>query len=90
MVSTVPGEWGSWSSWSECSTTCGQGLKQRSRLCDSPPPSGGGAQCQGDSLEVTPCSSSPCLVSTQSCHELINAYKTYALKNFGNTYAQTL
>ncbi|XP_063876640.1 hemicentin-1-like isoform X2 [Scylla paramamosain] len=58
----VSGQWGSWSSWSECSTTCGQGLKQRSRLCDSPPPSGGGAQCQGDSLEVTPCSSSPCLL----------------------------
>ncbi|XP_050723288.1 hemicentin-1-like isoform X2 [Eriocheir sinensis] len=58
----VSGGWGPWSSWSECSVTCGQGLKQRSRLCDSPAPAAGGAQCQGDNLEVTPCSASPCLL----------------------------
>lgn len=66
VIFTVSGQWGLWSSWSDCSTTCGQGLRQRSRLCDSPPPSAGGAQCQGDSLEVTPCSNTPCLVSSDT------------------------
>ncbi|XP_068231428.1 hemicentin-1-like [Palaemon carinicauda] len=58
----VSGGWGEWSSWSMCSTTCQQGLRQRTRLCDSPPPAAGGAYCQGDDLEVTPCSNAPCLL----------------------------
>ncbi|ROT80008.1 putative hemicentin-1 isoform X7, partial [Penaeus vannamei] len=53
---------GEWTAWSDCSTTCGQGLRQRTRLCDSPPPAAGGAHCQGDGLEVTPCSNPPCLL----------------------------
>ncbi|XP_066942937.1 hemicentin-1-like isoform X1 [Macrobrachium rosenbergii] len=58
----VSGGWGEWSPWSECSTTCQQGLRQRTRLCDSPTPAAGGAYCQGDDLEVTPCSNAPCLL----------------------------
>ncbi|XP_042230990.1 hemicentin-1-like isoform X2 [Homarus americanus] len=58
----VSGEWSLWTSWSDCSVTCGQGLRQRTRLCDSPPPAAGGAECEGDDLEVMPCSNSPCLL----------------------------
>ncbi|XP_069163060.1 hemicentin-1 isoform X2 [Procambarus clarkii] len=58
----VSGEWGIWTSWSDCSTTCGQGLRQRTRLCDSPPPAAGGEECRGDGLEIMPCSSPPCLL----------------------------
>ncbi|XP_071515843.1 hemicentin-1-like [Panulirus ornatus] len=58
----VSGEWGLWTSWSDCSTTCGHGLRQRTRLCDSPPPAAGGAECKDDGLEVMPCFSSPCLL----------------------------
>ncbi|CAL4112653.1 unnamed protein product, partial [Meganyctiphanes norvegica] len=58
----VNGNWSSWSSWSECSTTCGSGLRQRTRLCDSPRPEAGGDKCSGDDLEVTPCESPPCLI----------------------------
>ncbi|XP_063600047.1 hemicentin-1-like [Penaeus indicus] len=58
----VSGGWGEWTAWSDCSATCGQGLRQRTRLCDSPPPAAGGAHCQGDGLEVTPCSNPPCLL----------------------------
>ncbi len=38
----VDGVWGSWAPWSPCSSTCGAGLRQRTRRCDSPPPSNGG------------------------------------------------
>nr|XP_053650237.1 hemicentin-1-like [Cherax quadricarinatus] len=58
----VSGEWGLWTSWSDCSTTCGQGLRQRTRLCDSPPPAAGGAECTDDGLEVMPCSNPHCLL----------------------------
>ncbi|KAK7084982.1 Hemicentin-1 [Halocaridina rubra] len=58
----VSGGWGEWSTWTECSTTCQQGLRQRTRLCDSPPPAAGGTYCEGDDLEVNPCSNAPCLL----------------------------
>jgi hypothetical protein len=32
----IHGSWGPWSEWSQCSTTCGNGVRYRSRLCDSP------------------------------------------------------
>ncbi|XP_076053538.1 hemicentin-1-like, partial [Oratosquilla oratoria] len=58
----VAGSWSEWSDWSDCSRSCGDGLRQRTRLCDNPPPSGGGTDCDGDALEVTPCSSPPCRI----------------------------
>ena len=40
---TVDGNWGSWESWTTCSTTCGDGVETRNRLCNDPEPVDGGA-----------------------------------------------
>ncbi|KAK4311029.1 hypothetical protein Pmani_017444 [Petrolisthes manimaculis] len=58
----VSGGWGEWGEWSECSRSCGEGLRQRSRLCDSPAPAGGGQECDDDPLQLNPCSNPPCLI----------------------------
>ncbi|TNN06222.1 Hemicentin-1, partial [Schistosoma japonicum] len=58
------GEWGSWTPWSACTATCGAGLSQRRRRCDSPPPSNGGRSCVGEAVEDVMCEGlPPCPVS---------------------------
>ncbi|KAH9592566.1 hypothetical protein MS3_00004447 [Schistosoma haematobium] len=58
------GEWGSWTPWSACTATCGVGLSQRRRRCDSPPPSNGGRSCVGEAVEDVMCEGlPPCPVS---------------------------
>lgn len=45
----IPGGWSSWSDWSECEPSCGgEGIRVRRRLCNNPPPSNGGLECQGN------------------------------------------
>ena len=34
-----------WGAWSLCSSTCGEGQRQRIRLCDNPLPQYGGSVC---------------------------------------------
>ena len=51
----VHGGWSIWSKYSPCSVTCGKGMKQRTRICDSPMPQYGGKMCLGDSTEQTMC-----------------------------------
>jgi len=58
----VDGSWGSWTAWTSCSQSCGGGTETRWRLCDSPAPAHGGADCQGDGLEQRPCNTRPCPV----------------------------
>uniref|UniRef100_A0A5K3F2B7 Hemicentin-1 n=1 Tax=Mesocestoides corti TaxID=53468 RepID=A0A5K3F2B7_MESCO len=55
----VDGVWGSWTPWSACSSSCGAGLRQRSRKCDSPPPSNGGKPCPGEPMEDMLCEDLP-------------------------------
>ncbi|XP_048584555.1 SCO-spondin isoform X2 [Nematostella vectensis] len=49
----VDGEWMPWSDWSECSHTCGNGSKVRTRTCVKP--LYGGLKCSGQPSEVTIC-----------------------------------
>ncbi|XP_023931419.1 CUB and sushi domain-containing protein 3-like isoform X1 [Lingula anatina] len=58
----VHGEWSSWSSWSTCSVTCGEGIQNRERQCDSPPPSNGGNTCSGSGDQSRQCNTTPCIV----------------------------
>ena len=53
IVDGTWGDWNSWSSWSDCSAACGGGKKERrrQRQCDSPKPSNGGNDCEGDGTE---------------------------------------
>ena len=49
--------WSSWSDWSGCSVTCGdQGVRIRTRRCDSPAPQYGGRQCRGQQTQEDTCS----------------------------------
>ncbi|XP_062505354.1 SCO-spondin-like isoform X2 [Corticium candelabrum] len=60
----VDGEWSFWSSWSTTCPACGKGYyKNRTRLCDDPPPQNGGLFCPGPKSEAAPCSISKCPVN---------------------------
>uniref|UniRef100_A0A671W656 Properdin-like n=1 Tax=Sparus aurata TaxID=8175 RepID=A0A671W656_SPAAU len=51
----VDGVWGSWSSFSSCPVTCGVGLQESIRLCDSPAPKHGGRSCTGERRQTNIC-----------------------------------
>lgn len=50
--------WGLWQPWSPCSTTCGDGMRERHRVCLTSSPSR--ASCPGVSSETSPCSLEDC------------------------------
>jgi hypothetical protein len=62
LEAPVPGGWSDWGAWSACSSQCGAGMKQRTRMCSNPSPAFGGASCAGSSIEVLPCSAD-CVVN---------------------------
>ena len=67
----VDGSWGEWSEWSGCSKRCGGGSQTRSRHCNSPSPSDGGADCQGEGfLIVLDCNTKPCKSEKLKIHTL--------------------
>nr|DBA21577.1 TPA: hypothetical protein GDO54_018188 [Pyxicephalus adspersus] len=57
---SVDGGWTGWSSWSQCSATCGEGSRQRTRSCFSPPPQNGGRACVGKGTETELCQLTQC------------------------------
>ncbi|XP_053098888.1 hemicentin-1 isoform X3 [Hemicordylus capensis] len=59
----VDGNWSEWASWEECSKTCGQGNKTRTRTCSSPPAQHGGRPCEGSAVESVMCNFRPCPVN---------------------------
>ncbi|XP_039610072.1 SCO-spondin [Polypterus senegalus] len=56
----VDGQWSEWTPWSECSVSCGTGLQNRYRFCNSPPQSGSGLPCLGADKQDQICSNVPC------------------------------
>ncbi|KAG8524719.1 Thrombospondin type-1 domain-containing protein 1, partial [Galemys pyrenaicus] len=50
--------WGLWQPWSQCSATCGDGVRERHRVCLTSFPSRPG--CPGMSLETSQCSLEEC------------------------------
>ena len=59
LLSSVNCTWASWGSWGACSTTCGEGTQQRSRIVDQPAQNGGLA-CTGSSVQEKSCNSQNC------------------------------
>ena len=55
----INGQWSDWGPWSPCSSTCGEGVQERTRLCDNPRPANGGEYCKGHSKIVKTCVGSP-------------------------------
>ncbi|XP_025106624.1 uncharacterized protein LOC112571665 isoform X2 [Pomacea canaliculata] len=59
------GEWSLWTEWSACATTCGEGLRSRTRTCDSPRPLHGGKECEGELRRHPPVSAADHVLSTE-------------------------
>ncbi|KAJ8045394.1 Thrombospondin-1 [Holothuria leucospilota] len=58
----VDGTWGMYSLWTPCTKSCDGGWRERTRQCDNPPPSHGGADCVGVDREEEMCNTHPCPV----------------------------
>ena len=55
----VDGEWLEWENWEPCSTTCGKGIKKRTRICIYH----GGKHCSADgskNVEFFTCKEASC------------------------------
>ena len=59
MTFTFVAEWEAWGQWSECSVSCGQGSKIRTREC-SEPAVNNIELCDGNALELEDCQSIEC------------------------------
>ena len=57
---SVNGGYSEWSGWGSCSVTCGAGVQDRQRRCDSPAPQFGGSDCQSPAEEMRSCLDKPC------------------------------
>ena len=51
----VDGGFSEWSHWSQCTRSCDGGTRTRARLCDSPQPEYGGANCSHHWIEKAEC-----------------------------------
>ena len=63
-----------WGNWSDCSKTCGEGLKNRTRECNNPKPMYGGRSCEGSSTDVGICKYKEC-----PGNSVTNTFSKYAL-----------
>ncbi|XP_063687572.1 uncharacterized protein LOC134820861 isoform X3 [Bolinopsis microptera] len=57
---SVNGQWSDYSAWSDCSVTCGDGVRTRTKTCDNPAPAAGGNYCEGQGSETKTCSGPVC------------------------------
>ena len=72
----VHGQWGAWQPWSKCSRSCGGGVSQAGRACDSPVPQHGGSFCLGDRVRYQSCNTVPCPAHTDFRLEQCAAHNT--------------
>ncbi|XP_069104021.1 coadhesin-like isoform X2 [Argopecten irradians] len=56
----INGNWSNWENWSGCSTTCGGGIRNRTRHCDNPTPQHSGQDCEGINSETSSCAEDTC------------------------------
>ncbi|KAM9858177.1 hemicentin-1 [Aulostomus maculatus] len=56
----INGGYSNWEEWGPCSSTCGQGIQERIRLCNNPEPSNGGRSCSGPSINSRQCHAGLC------------------------------
>lgn len=56
----INGGWSEYSEWSACSAACGGGTRTRTRTCNQPPPSNGGAACVGNTVQTETCNLNAC------------------------------
>ncbi|XP_063404373.1 coadhesin-like [Mytilus trossulus] len=59
----IAGNWGKWKDWTMCSKTCGGGIQERSRSCDSPAAANDGPDCSGSDTESRHCASTLCPIN---------------------------
>lgn len=61
----IHGNYSEWSAFSNCSKTCGNGIKKRTRNCTNPKPSHGGRDCSnlGLGIEIRECNTQPCPIN---------------------------
>ena len=62
-VEKVDGKYGRFGEWGVCSETCGGGSQSRTRECNNPAPSGGGAGCVREASETQACNENACHVN---------------------------
>lgn len=77
----VDGGYGPWSEWSDCSVSCGPGMRQRIRICDSPAPENDGRPCkEAEGTELDSCLNEQVMtISFYVC--FVGASKPYLSQN---------
>lgn len=74
------GGWSLWGSWTKCPVTCGTGVRERTRTCDSPRALYGGRPCEGLGEETQECDAGRPCPSMKQIFILINTVDIAPLK----------
>lgn len=59
-LAPIDGHWNKWGAWGDCSVTCDDGIKTRSRECTDPAPVHGGKACDGSNVQTHVCKRQSC------------------------------
>ncbi|XP_048581714.1 uncharacterized protein LOC5511228 isoform X2 [Nematostella vectensis] len=59
----VDGEFSDWTEWTKCTSSCGKGVRSRSRSCTAPAPELGGKPCVGPTEQTMACDYGDCPVN---------------------------
>lgn len=84
-LSSVDGKWSAWETWSPCTKTCGNGTRNRVRLCNNPAPANGGKTCEGKEENSEVCLVRHCSGKFSDFHTL--SYIVFAVKFNGELFA---